>query len=366
MVNITQTVKKGINVLRELLPLFSFILPFLILYYLDPNSFEKTWKGRTYYLFFLWLFFLEIILNWEELQTRKISKMKSARTIAFIVTLLIPTVYVIVSNFCGLNHVIEDLAKQNNITWASMMPLSTEYLVFAVFSVIIILLEYGVSGLKDFSISTVFLGIIGVIYTIDNVYPYGRFTPFQILVPTTATFAANVLNLMGYETRISFISNHPIYGSMPLLTAWDSQGRSSGPIAIAWPCSGVESLLIYTVTILLFLKKSGIPWKHRVIYFIIGAIVTYFINILRIVTIFVISINGGDISDFHNYYGQLYSISWIISYPLIIIGSRALWRKIKNWKTDTKNGSGLLDRGRNRGRMLFIVFSKFVSNKTLR
>ena len=339
MLNIIQTVKKGINILRKLLPLFSFIIPFLILYYLNPNSFEKTWKGRTYYLFFLWLFLLEIILNWEELQTRKIGKMKSARTIAFIVTLLVPTVYVIVANFYGLNYMIESLAEQHNIPWASVMPLSTEYLVFAVLFALIIMLEYGISGLKDFLISTVFLGIIGVIYTIDNIYPYGRFAPFQIFVPTTATLAANVLNLMGYQTRMFFISNDPTYGSMPALIAWDSQRRSSGSLAIGWPCSGVESLLIYTVTIVLFLKKSVIPWKHRIIYFVIGAIVTYFINILRIATIFVIAINGGDIWAFHDLYGQLYSISWIVSYPLIIVVSRALWGKIRNWKTSTKDGA---------------------------
>jgi len=339
MLDIIQAVKKSINIPRKLLPVFSIIIPFLILYSLYPESFEATWKGRTYYLFFLWLFLLEIILNWEELQTRKISDMKLARKIGLIISLLAPTVYVVVANFYELNHMIENLAEQNNILFAHEMPLSTEYLIFSVFFTLIILLEYGISGLKDFSISTIFLGIIGVIYTIDNIYPYGRFTPFQLFVPMTATLAAIVLNLMGYETRLSFISNHPTYGSMPYLAILDTQHPTG--FAIAWPCSGVESLLIYTVTILLFLKKSGIPWKHRVIYFIIGAIITYFINILRVVTVFVIAINGGDIGGFHEYYGPLYSISWIISYPLMIIGSRALWRKIRDWKAGTKNGSGV-------------------------
>ena len=114
----------------------------------------------------------------------------------------------------------------------------------------------------------------------------------QIFVPTTATLAANVLNLMGYETSMSFISNDPTYGSMPILKISDSQGRSVG-FGIAWPCAGVESLLLYSVTILLFLKKTNIPWKHRIIYFTIGAVVTYFINVLRVVTLFVIGINTG-------------------------------------------------------------------------
>ena len=328
--NIIQIFKKNIHIIVKISPILSFAVPFLILYFLYPNSFEATWKGRTYYLFFLWLFFLEIIPNWEELQTKKISDMKLARKIALIISLLIPTIYVIVANFYGLNYAIEKLAEQRNIPFASWMPLATEYLVFASLFALIILLEYGISGSKDFSLSTVFLGIIGVIYTIDNVYPYGNFTPFQIIVPTTAMLAANVLNLMGYQTRFL-----PPLEGMPTLRAWNSQGAWAAHIG--WPCSGVESLLIYTVTILLFLKKTAIPWKHGIVYFIIGAIVTYLVNILRIVTIFIIGINRGDVWAFHDLYGQLYSIFWIVSYPLIIIVSRALWRKIRTARARRKS-----------------------------
>jgi exosortase/archaeosortase family protein len=188
----------------------------------------------------------------------------------------------------------------------------------------------------DFSISVLFLEIIGLIYTINYLYPNGRFLPFQFLVPTTASLAANVLNLMGYSTSISEIRD-PYYGWLSSLKASDPNNPSiSAKFEIAWACAGVESLLIYTVIILLFLKKTPIPWKHRIVYFIIGAVVTYFINILRIVAIFVISINKGDWLTFHDFYAQLYSITWIMSYPLIIIGSRALWRKIRNWKISTK------------------------------
>jgi hypothetical protein len=49
---------------------------------------------------------------------------------------------------------------------------------------------------------------------------------------------------------------------------------------------------------------------------------------LRIATIFIIDLGGGDWNSFHNFYGMLYSMSWIMSYPLLIIASRALWGKI--------------------------------------
>jgi len=353
VLDIPQTVKRNVNILIVLLPVLSFSIPLLILYFLYPYSFEQTLQGRTFQLFFLWLVSLEIILSWEKLQKNKMDKLGSIRTVSFIIALLLPTLYVIVANYYGINAIIEDLAKQNIPTedplreiHASVVPLSTEYLVFAVLFCLIILLAYGTNGLMDFSISTLFLGIIGVLFTIDNLYPAGRFPPLQFFVPATATLAANLLNLMGYQTSVSSVT-HSYFGDIPLLKVGDPKDPSKfAAYGIAWPCAGVESLVLYTVTILLFLKKTDIPWKHRIVYFVAGAVVTYLINGLRVVTLFVIAINTGGLSStefqrFHNYYGSLYSITWIISYPLIIIGSRALWGKIRNWRTSTKDGTGL-------------------------
>lgn len=346
-------INKAIDITIELLPIIAFIVPMLVLYiylprqlykptfYFDsgPDSFEKTWQGRTYFLFFLWLFSLETILNWEELRTERIHKIKSVRTVTFIISLLLPTLYVVITNFYGLNFMISSLAESSGIeaNWAILIPLTTEYFVFAVLFAIVVSLRYRICRMKNFAISTLFLATIGALYAIDDLYPLGRFTPFQIIVPTTATLAANILNLIGYKTSMTVVT-HSYLGYMPILSVSNpGNPLQNTAFGIAWPCSGVESLLIYTVTILLFLSKSGIRWRYKAIYFAIGAAVTYLINILRIVSIFVISIDTGGgftvpVQRFHDYYGQLYSITWIISYPLIIIGSRVLWGKIRNWK----------------------------------
>lgn len=333
-------VRRNIGIMLILLPIVSFAVPLLILYfyqnvafppypsYYQPNmnSFEVTWKGRTFYLFFIWLAFLEVVMNWEKLQTPKVKVAWSTRTAVFILALSLPTIYVVVSNFYGLNRAIVDWTYAINIRpGCDWMPLSTEYLVLASLFPLAIWLLHGTNGLKNLVISPVFLAIIGAIYTVDNIYPNGSFTPFQILVPATATVAAGVLNLIGYQTRWS----GELLGT-PVLHASNSTG--SVAFGIAWPCSGIESLIIYSIVIVLFLKAVPIPWKQRIIYFVIGAIVTFFINILRIVTIFVIAINTGgwsaQVEQFHNYFGQLYSIIWITTYPLLIIGSRALWARV--------------------------------------
>jgi thaumarchaeosortase len=322
MQDVTLFLKKHRNTFLKLLPLAAFAVPLLWLYLLDAGSFELMWKGRTFQLFFVWLIGLELILSWERLQPSLISTRFSAKTFAFIAALMLPTVYVVLANYVGLNTAIAEASRQSGVTWWNSMALSTEYLVFTALFCIMVYLQFGKKGLKDFSVPAVFLGIVGALYTIDNIFPYGQFTPFQLLVPTTANLAASVLNLMGYQTSLTTV------GDMPRLTATDpANPMRTATFDIAWPCAGIESLLIFTVVALLFLKRMQLSKKAKIGYFAIGAAITYSINVLRIATIFTIGMTGENVQMFHFYYGPLYSITWIVSYPLLILGSQIIWRK---------------------------------------
>jgi thaumarchaeosortase len=212
------------------------------------------------------------------------------------------------------------------------MALSSEYFAFAALFVAIVYLAFGVKGLKAFSVPAFFLVLVGVFYTADNVFPYGQFTPFQIFVPTTTSLASAILNLMGYSTSISYLQE------MPQLTAVNSQGASA-TFSIAWPCAGIESFLIFTVVILLFLKRMSTPMKVKVGYFAFGAAVTYIINAFRIVNIFTTAMVYGETSyevqNVHNYVGPLFAITWIVAYPIIILMSQSAWTKIRRTKSAT-------------------------------
>src|SRR3972149_5507131 len=161
---------REIGILARLLPILSLIIPLTILYYQYPSSFEMMWKGRTFLLFFIWLISLATILNWEKFQANKISKIKSLRTFLFIISLALPTIYVVAANYGGINNALLDLAARNNVYPDSVqwVPLFTEDLVLAVLFTLTISLEYGVSKLTEFSISIAFQGAIGLIYTIDT------------------------------------------------------------------------------------------------------------------------------------------------------------------------------------------------------
>lgn len=244
---------------------FSFTLPILMLYILDPNSFQLTWKGRFLYLFFIWLFFLEIALVGGKLPKNKLSLKKApfslkrkkirdtipkrlkvlARSnkmsfllqrkkihavivaaetffvnvfrmvpilvaIVAIAAMAVPTVYVIGTYVFGLRHEVIGLGSLLGLPpfgyqesfLTEHWPLSFEYLLFTAFFVASVLLTYGIEGLKRFSVSLFFLGAMGSSYMIDTFYPYGTLIVLQSLVPFSASSAAGVLNWMGYETQL--------------------------------------------------------------------------------------------------------------------------------------------------------------------
>jgi len=93
------------------------------------------------------------------------------------------------------------------------------------------------------------------------------------------------------------------------------------PVGIVWSCAGVHSLLLYLLIILLLFKRSNISRIRKLVYFIVGAVCTYFVNILRIASYFVIRESSGQdaAQSFHDSIGELYFIFWMFAYILLII-----------------------------------------------
>jgi thaumarchaeosortase len=321
------------EILLKILPLAAFTAPLAALYLLNPldaylqvsaqTSFELMWKGRTFQLFFLWLIALEFILSWEKIQPK--TSLQNKRHLAiYAAVLLLPSLY-LAAEFSGLDSAIVAWAVQSGVAFAGSMPLAFEYLAFAAIFCLTVFAAFGKKGLMQFALPALFAMLVGVLYTIDNMFPYGEFTPFQLLVPTTAFLAAGVLGLMGYTTIPG------TEAGMPTLDVSNSLG--SAKFAIAWPCAGIESLLIFTAVALLFLKGMNLSWKTKTGLFTLGAAVTYLINILRIAAIFTIGVQYGadsvQVQNFHYIYGPLYAMTWIIAYPLIILVVASVWQKLR-------------------------------------
>jgi len=307
--------------------LVSFSVPVTMLMFLDYFDMESfsvfnqefrflsTWKGRMFYLFFLWLLFLESIIDWSKIVEKK--PKKRFRIFAFFICAVIPLIYVLSVNFWGIDEVILSVGQNLGFTDTSLVfhwPLCIEYLVFAFSFLVAIFLAYGKLGLGYFSIALSLLVGMSVVYTINAFEsgPAGIFKPFEMLALPTAACAVAVLDILGHSCTLNFQAGP---NSMPLIIT------PSGAAYIGWPCAGVHSLFLFIVIILLFFKRSSISTFHKFIYFVVGAIGTYLANVLRIVSYFVILENDGTSAArfFHNSLGELYFVSWMFICILIIV-----------------------------------------------
>jgi len=336
MTDPSPTAKRPVDfgVIAKLLPLIAFAAPLALLFLLNPvdpylqvsvqGSFQLMWKGRTFQLFFVWLILLEFILSWDAFKP-KLSRRDTWKIGVFAVALLLPTVYALAEYYFGLNGAVANWSWANGVAFYDSMPLSFEYIVFSALFFLIVVLYFGREGLRKLVLPGLFAALVGLIYMVDNVFPNGEFTPFQIMVPTTATLAEKVLNLFGCVTSMGSENG------MPVLSASGPLGSTR--FSIAWPCAGIESFLIFTAVVLLFLGQMKISWKAKAGYFAVGVVITYFINVLRIVTIFNIGMQYGaespQVQMFHFYYGPLVSVIWIMCYPLVIFATQAAWHKIR-------------------------------------
>jgi thaumarchaeosortase len=293
--------------------------------------FDYTWKGRLFLLFFLWLFVLEYSLNLEkepknDLESKPRSHLK---TIATLVCAFTPIIYILSVNFLGFDQVVIKVGeifrgeywKANFGDWQHILtaawPLSVEYLMFTVSFTATVLLAYGKGGLKKFGISIGLIAGITAIYFTDTIFPYGVLKPLQLLALPTAACAAALLDLLGYAFTMSYA---PGSEAMPIIRTRALDGQSVS-IGIAWPCAGVHSLFLYTLIILLLFKKSNMSSFRKLLYFIVGAIGTYLVNVLRIIVYFFIRVNSGlnAAITFHDVYGELLFVIWALLYILLIV-----------------------------------------------
>ena len=367
----TSLSKMGINAgKRNLIILISFALPILILYVLDPPSFEIVWKGRSPLLLFLWFLLLELALGWKKLVDER-GVWTWFRVAGVTVAATAPTMYVVSAFFFGVKDNIWELGELLGATTLMHWPICFEYVLFTAFFVASVGLMWKIEGFKLFSISIFFLGATSFFNMIDTFYPEGTISFLQAFAPFTASCVVRVLNWMGYSTQIDPLLSK-IYG-MPIL---DHPGLPL--LGIGWPCAGVHSLFIYTFVILLFLKgspfalqkeivRAAIPkrlksiarserisflLKRRIIrativagekfvvnffrmspLFIIvgvGAVGTFIVNVLRIATLCIIGPHVGREVwyVFHSYYGELFFIAWIVIYLLTILYGHKILAKL--------------------------------------
>jgi exosortase/archaeosortase family protein len=362
---------------KNLIIPLSFVIYILAFYFLAPETLQNYWTGRGPYTLILWLLILETIISWEKITKNKTNWKKLAATT---IIANIPLIYTLITLQPSINEQIINMGKTANIPLYDPFylymrwPLTLEFTVFTITLATAIAIIHGKKGFTHFPI-TIFLATATTTFSlIDLYYPHSQI--LQAPVPLVTNLSATILNQLGYQTKVFTYKD----GSVQLSVS--ANGKNWQTFAVAWPCAGIHSQLIYTIIILLFMRllinpipkqtvKNAIPKKlkdfakkpwtakiHKkiplqnlekhlakitiktitltpyIIVFTIGAIGTFFTNILRIVTIATLTINYGETTGeyFHNYYGELFFITWIIIYLTILATSPHIPQKIAKLK----------------------------------
>jgi thaumarchaeosortase len=290
-------------------------------------TFDVTWKGRMFYLFFAWFLVMEAAFGWQEMNKRKTKN--HVLLGASLACAAIPTGYILATNFLGLDlsllqsgisagipAVYSDNTPSDflHLFW----PLSIEYLVFLASFTAAVLLAYKPKGIRTFAVSLTLLGGIGIAYMLDTVFPFGVLKPLQeIALPITATTAA-LFDLLGYNVMFSFPVNS---GGSMLPALMVNNGVTAATVTVSWACAGVYSILLYVLVMLVFFKRTNISSFRKLVYFIVGLIGTFFAAVLRIFAIILVYLYNGKAAGvtFHNTYGELFGFTWIFGFILLIV-----------------------------------------------
>jgi thaumarchaeosortase len=127
---------------------------------------------------------------------------------------------------------------------------------------------------------------------------------------------------MGYDTSVN-----PLGGKIPIpsvllqgnrLYLWGFRGPMT--LVIYWPSSGVVSMIVYSLVILVLMVKLEAPRRRKFVYAVVGAAGTYFVNVIRITSIVLyVTYISLDVEAFHQSIGEILFICWIFIYLLLVL-----------------------------------------------
>ena len=314
-------IKKLLQAKLDLVLILSYTVPIFMLYLFDPSSFNESWVGRFQYTTFLCILIIELAFG-HKTSKNVLDSYGKKRLFGIFAALVFPTLYVILTHM-GLMDAIIQLGRLIGVPSGGVYgyrlllvhwPQSLEYLVFTGSLLAATILVYGKYGIKHHKISSFFLGAIGFFYTYDTFFPGTSSAFLQWFVPPVIGSTIFLLNSLGYMAQVYSISD-----SWGILVRGET-GRSFA-VVINWPCAGINSLIIYSFTIILVLSIISTSVRRKIIYAIVGAAGTFMANIFRIVSICQIGVNTGyeAANLFHDSYGEIFFLVWMAIFMLAVL-----------------------------------------------
>jgi thaumarchaeosortase len=315
--------------LSEILPLVVLILPVLLLIVAEPNSFSFFWFwkeqiGRGTFIFIVFL------AAWDWLDSRSRLQIRKERWRHLLIAAL------------TLSILVYYWERATNIEWTNQMrqyvisigvspkaPLSfllaMDFIVYAAFAIAVVALVYGRRATTLIVTPAIYAIGSGLLDMMDAYYPEDSLAFMQQWVYVLWNTVILVLRLIGFH-----VISSPSEGVNPptvLLTGnrllvWGKKGYLQ--IVIYWPSSGVVSMLVFMLVIAVLMIKLEAPRNRKLVYTLLGAAGTFFVNVIRIalITIYVAYISL-DVKTFHDMIGETLFLIWIIIFLFAVLRNEA-------------------------------------------
>jgi len=290
-------------------------IPVLLLFALAPGTFELSWAGFGKLGrggLFIVLFFLAFEL-WDYRKTAK-PRLDRPHIAVTIIILMLGLFYFGAAGIAGwftelIYSVGKALGAAGEVSNSWLM--ATDYTAMTIYLLALSIVLFSVRAVRAV-ITPVILSIGMVIfYLLDAFFPYGSIGPLQ--------FWANFI--VAAVGSLSWIFGLPIYGFSNLLTINGTHGFFR--LAVYWPSVGVQSMLIYSLVMILLAAKLDSPLRRKVIYATIGVTGTIFLNVARIFIIayygYAYAHTGQELDAFHNSIGEVLFPIWIVVFLAIVL-----------------------------------------------
>ena len=306
---------------EDLIVIFA-LSPIWAVLLLDFNSFALGWnEGRGGILFAVFFLLVEWLDSRKSIET----KMSKKRAVVWTLSVLGLVTYFLLVYFLKLQDIIAwigkgyGISKEGTLSWTWLW----EYVVFAGFLTVNLGAIFGAKAVKQNITPIVYcLGTVVVLF-LDATFPYQSLGALAATVPFIVVSIVFLLGISGVHVAKSPFATAKapwVYTEGNLLFM---NGRHKGLIVleINWPCAGILSMLIYMLVVIILMIKLKASLKRKAIYAAVGALGTYFINILRIFLItLAVAYSNIDLRVFHETIGEVLFVIWIMAYLVTAVG----------------------------------------------
>jgi len=289
-------------------------VPILFLFAVAPQTFELSWAGfgklgRAGLLFVLFFLAFDLLdfekgkISWTKRQKVATALVVAAATVYFVEVGLGQEL----TNF--IYSIGRSLGASGDVSNSFLM--ATDYIAMSIYLPTLTAVVFSIGAIKRAVTPIVFsLGML-LFYMLDAFFPYGSLGPLQFwanFIVAGVAFLAKVFGL-------------PIYGFTNHLTINGLHGYYR--LVVYWPSVGVQSILIYSVVMIVIAAKLQAPAVRKFIYAAVGIAGTVFLNVVRIFTIsyygYVYATSGQQLDAFHNAIGEVLFPIWIVVFLVLIL-----------------------------------------------